>query len=172
VIPLYYLWLNSSYFYWEGGWSYGPRHMAPALPFLALALAALWASLPRALRIVVALVCGVSVAITIICVSVTPQPPFSYDSPFAQLWWPAFKAGDLSVNHTSFDMAGYNPLLVRDHSEVHEAWNLGERAGLHGLTSLVPLLAVWALAAASWLRVTRPSRSAQIRPAVAAPRTS
>jgi hypothetical protein len=155
AIPLYYLWLNSSYFYWEGGWSYGPRHMAPALPFLALALAPLWASARHAVRIGVGLLVAVSVAITLIGVSVTPQPPVSYDSPFAQLWWPAFKAGDLSVNHTSFDMSTYNPLLVRGHPEVHQAWNLGERAGLQGLTSLLPLLAVWLVAAAWWLRVTR-----------------
>jgi hypothetical protein len=155
AIPLYYLWFNSSYFYWEGGWSYGPRHMAPALPFLALALAPLWTSASRIMRFGIGLICIVSVALTLIGVSVTPQPPITYDSPLAQLWWPAFKAGDLSVNHTSFDMSTWNPLLVRDHPEAHQAWNLGERAGLQGLTSLVPLLAVWAVAGAWWLRVTR-----------------
>jgi hypothetical protein len=167
AIPLYYLWFNSSYFYWEGGWSYGPRHMAPALPFLALAVAALWTAMPKAARLGMGLLCSVSVAITLICVSVTPQPPFSYDAPFAQLWWPAFKAGDLSVNHTSFDMATYNPLLVRDHPEAHRAWNLGERAGLRGHASLVPLIAMWAVAAAWWLRLTRIPPSLQARPSVA-----
>jgi hypothetical protein len=155
AIPLYYLSFNSSYFYWEGGWSYGPRHMAPALPFLALALAPLWTVASRAARIALGLIGVASVALTLIGVSVTPQPPFSYDSPFAQLWWPAFKAGDLSVNHTSFDMSTWNPLLVRDHPEAHQAWNLGERAGLQGLTSLLPLVAVWAVAAVWWLRVAR-----------------
>jgi hypothetical protein len=153
VIPVYYLLLNSSYFYWEGGWSYGPRQMAPALPFLALALAPLWRAAPKGVRIGVGLIGAVSVAITLIGVSVTPQPPVTFDAPFSQLWWPAFKAGDLSVNHTSFDMATYNPTLVRDHPEVHQAWNLGELAGLRGLTSLLPLLTVWAVAAACWRRV-------------------
>jgi hypothetical protein len=167
VIPLYYLWLNSSYFYWEGGWSYGPRHMAPALPFLALALAPLWTLGSRPLRIGLGLIGVVSVALTLIGVSVTPQPPYSYDSPFAQLWWPAFKAGDLSVNHTSFDMATYNPLLVRDHPEAHQAWNLGELAGLQGLKSLLPLVAMWAVAGASWRRATRAPESMQARPGAA-----
>src|SRR6185295_14426292 len=79
VIPLYYLWFNSSYFYWEGGWSYGPRHMAPALPFLALALAAVWASATKVMRMGMGLICIVSVALTLIGVSVTPQPPITYD---------------------------------------------------------------------------------------------
>lgn len=33
---------NASYAYWDGGNSTGPRHAVPALPFLALGLAALW----------------------------------------------------------------------------------------------------------------------------------
>jgi uncharacterized protein (TIGR03382 family) len=33
---------NASYEYWDGGNSTGPRHAVPALPFLALGLAALW----------------------------------------------------------------------------------------------------------------------------------
>jgi hypothetical protein len=169
AIPFYYLWLNSSYFYWEGGWSYGPRHMAPALPFLALALVPLWTSTSKIARIGIGLLGVVSVALTLIGVSVTPQPPITYDSPLAQLWWPAFKAGDLSVNHTSFDMSTWNPLLVRDHPEAHQAWNLGERAGLQGLTSLAPLLAVWAIAAVWWLRMARreeamPERRPHIAP--------
>jgi hypothetical protein len=33
---------------------------------------------------------------------------------------------------------------------AHGAFNLGELAGLHGLASLIPLLAVWGLAAVLW----------------------
>lgn len=39
--------INASYFYWDGGFSTGPRHSLPALPFLALGLAALWQSVER-----------------------------------------------------------------------------------------------------------------------------
>ncbi len=35
---------NASYFYWDGGHSTGPRHSVPALGFLALGIAPLWAS--------------------------------------------------------------------------------------------------------------------------------
>ena len=152
LIPIYYLWLNGSYFYWNGGWSYGPRHMTPALPFLALALAPVWVRAPRYVRSGLAALCLAGVALTLIGVSVTPQPPIVYDRPLVQLWWPAFGDGDLSVNHTSFDMAGWNPDLVRHHPEAHQAWNVGELMGLQGRASLVPLLAAWALAAAAMWR--------------------
>ncbi|HEV3218046.1 MAG TPA: hypothetical protein VGZ27_20130 [Vicinamibacterales bacterium] len=152
IIPVYYLLLNSSYFYWEGGWSYGPRHMLPALPFLALALAPLWNAAGRPARFGLAAICACGIGITLIAVSVTPQPPSLFDHPFRQLWWPAFLEGDVSVNQESFETYGWNPELFRNHPEVHQAWNLGERIGLRGRTSLVPLLAVWMLGAAWWVR--------------------
>lgn len=40
--------VNASYFYWDGGFSTGPRHSVPTMPLLALGLAPLWASLERA----------------------------------------------------------------------------------------------------------------------------
>jgi hypothetical protein len=156
LIPLYYLWLNSSYYYWNGGWSYGPRHMTPALPFWALALAPVWAKAPRPARAGLAGLCAIGVALTLVGVSVTAQPPITYDRPMAQLWWPAFMAGDLSVGHTSFTMAGWNPELVRNHPEAHQAWNLGELAGLRGRASLLPLVGAWAIAALAIWRVRWP----------------
>jgi hypothetical protein len=38
VITFYFL-LNASYHYWDGGFTYGPRHVGPALPFLGLGIA-------------------------------------------------------------------------------------------------------------------------------------
>lgn len=34
--------INAAYFYWDGGFSTGPRHSVPILPFLAIGLAAAW----------------------------------------------------------------------------------------------------------------------------------
>jgi hypothetical protein len=158
VIPTYYLLLNASYFYWEGGWSYGPRHMAPALPFLALALAPLWNAVHRPGRLVLAAICACGIGITLIGVSTTPQPPSIYGHPFRQLWWPAFLDGDLSLNHESFETYGWDPGLVRNHPEAHRARNLGERIGLRGRTSLVPLLEVWIFGAAWWIHENRRRR--------------
>jgi len=84
--------------------------------------------------------------LSLVGVSVTAQPPITYERPLEQLWWPAFVEGDLSVGHTSFNMSGWHPELVRHHPEAHQSWNVGELLGLRGLTSLVPLLLTWAVA--------------------------
>ena len=43
VVIAIVLMVNASYVYWDGGASIGPRHSVPAIPFLAIGLAALWA---------------------------------------------------------------------------------------------------------------------------------
>ena len=89
-------------------------------------------------------------ALTLIAVSTTPQPPSSFHAPVRELLWPAFREGDLSLNHQSFVDGGASPDLLRGHKLPHASWNLGEIAGLHGLPSLFPLAAVWMGAASAW----------------------
>jgi hypothetical protein len=64
--------------------------------------------------------------------------------------WPSFWAGKLSLNPQS---------MLRSSEELpghpHGAFNLGELLGLHGLKSLVPLLAVWGLGAFLWVWINR-----------------
>jgi len=45
-----YLLYNASHYMWEGGVCFGPRHLVPSLPFLAVGLAGVWPALGRALR--------------------------------------------------------------------------------------------------------------------------
>lgn len=40
------------------------------------------------------------------------------------------------------------------------AWNLGKLAGLHGLLTLAPLLAAWAIAGLVWWRMARSKQAA------------
>ena len=143
---LYYLLLNASYFYWEGGWAFGPRQITAALPFLALGLAPLWdlgRSAGRGL-LVAGWIWGA--AVTLIAVSTTPQPPASFKAPMRELLWPAFRDGDLSLNPQTFVHNSVDVEHLRGGGDPHAAWNLGELAGLHGLPSLVPLALVWAVA--------------------------
>jgi hypothetical protein len=126
AIVLYYLLLNSSYAVWDGGWSYGPRHLSPALPFLSLPLALLWTRGSRAVRSVLAVLFFYSAAITLLGVSTVVMPPTDARSPVQQLIWPAFHAGRIDKN-------------------------LGMLIGLHGLISLVPLFLVWGAAIAAWV---------------------
>jgi hypothetical protein len=146
-IGIYYLLLNASYFYWEGGWAFGPRQMTTALPFLALGLAPLW-DLGRPAGHGLLLAAWIwGAAITLVGVSTTPQPPASIKAPVSELLWPAFRDGDLSLNPQTFVHNSVDVEHLRGGGDPHAAWNLGEIAGLRGLASLLPLAIVWLSAA-------------------------
>ena len=86
-----YLWINSSYFYWDGGYSTGPRHLVPLLPFLCLTLAFAWPRGVLARRLALALL-AVSGAISLICAAVDMFAPEFFPYPFVQHLWPNFWA--------------------------------------------------------------------------------
>ena len=57
IVAAFFL-INAGYFYWDGGWSTGPRHVVPALGFLVLPIALAAGSMPRwALAALAALAC-------------------------------------------------------------------------------------------------------------------
>jgi hypothetical protein len=92
----------------------------------------------RTLVVVLALAgCGTGV----IGVSTTAQPPADFDAPMSQVLWPAFRGGHLSLNRQGyFDNRpeGGGPGIL-NYDAPRAAWNLGEKMGLHGLPSLLPL---------------------------------
>ena len=144
LIAIYFILLNASYAYWEGGWSYGPRHASPAIPFLALGLAFLWTLLPAIGRWALGLVSAYACIITLIAVSTMPLPPSGIRRPVAEFMWPAFRDGDLSLNTQTFVSYGVD-LDFRAHHEPRAAFNLGMKLGLTGHASLAPLVLVWAV---------------------------
>jgi hypothetical protein len=156
IIAIYYILLNASYAYWEGGWSYGPRHASPAIPFLCIGLAALWTAVPRYLRGALALVGAYGVAVTLVAVSTMPLPPNNIRRPVAELLWPAFVDGDLALNTQTFVAGGANPDF-RAHTEPKAAFNLGMKMGVRGLASLLPLMLAWVACAVAW-RPPSPTR--------------
>jgi hypothetical protein len=133
AIALYYLLLNAGYSVWDGGWSYGPRLLSPALPFLCLPLALVWTRGLRTFRSLLAILGLYGGFMSLLAVSTFAMPPDSFKSPVRQLLWPAFRAGHLSA--------------------PAETWNLGMRVGLSGLVSLVPLVFVWVLTVVAWIRL-------------------
>src|SRR5262249_13816711 len=130
---------------------YGPRHTTPALPFLSLGLAALWDSWRGSWRALLVAGWLAGAGLTLVAVSTTPQPRASYKSPVSELLWPAFREGDLSLNHQSFTQ--------RTDSSERASWNLGERVGLHGHASLFPLGLVWGASVAVYLWAARSCRA-------------
>ena len=156
VIAVYYVLLMAGYNNWEGGWTYGPRFLAPALPFMCFPLAAVWA---RARVIGHVLLAGLllwGTALSLVAVSTTAQPPDYLDDATSELLWPAFRDGNLSLNTLAVhpDTKIMRPEQVTDRSD-RDAFNLGERIGLSGHVSLVPLLALWAGAAVAWWQLGR-----------------
>jgi hypothetical protein len=173
LIALFYLLLNASYVYWDGGWSYGPRHMEPAIPFVALGLAWLWTALPRAGRALLTAGWVWGAALSLLGVSVMAQPPEYYRRPIKQLLWPAFRDGDLALSMQTFADSGTPPEQLRQHTGPKAAWNVGMKAGLDGLPSLLPLAAVW-IGGAWWLSVAerRRARTATATRPASSPRSS
>ena len=143
AISVYFVLLNASYAYWEGGWSYGPRHASPAIPFLCLGLAALWTSSPRIGRWILGGLSVYGLAVTLVAVSTMPLPPANIEHPVADFLWPAFRDGDLALNTQTMASGGVD-LDFRGHHEPRAAFNLGMKIGLRGHASLVPLAVVWA----------------------------
>ncbi len=138
--------LNASYEHWEGGWSFGPRQLGPVLGFAALGLVPVWIQGGRALRVLIVTLAVVGSAFSLVGVSTTAQPPGTpqFEHPMRDLLWPAFRDGQLSLNRQSyFDVRPPGEAAgIRDVGVEDAQWNLGEKMGLTGLPSLLPLGAV------------------------------
>ena len=147
IIPAYYLCFNASFFAWRGGSSYGPRYMLAGIPVLCIGLAPVWSSAGRGVRWLLAMLAICGITLSLMAVSTTILPPQTLRCPIVQLIWPSFWAGRMSINSGSIFLP----------KRTHEAFNLGELAGLHGLASLVPLLAIWAGGAFVWMRIHKDS---------------
>ncbi len=125
LVSVYYVSMNSGYFYWNGGSSTGPRHLLPAVPFMTLLLGRFWDVSRRWLRLLFLGLFGVSVVISLVCASVDMLAPPGFAWPFAEYLLPAFLDGRL-----------------------HRIVVSRLAPGVNGLVFLLPLLIVWA--GASW----------------------
>jgi hypothetical protein len=151
LVSAYYLLFNSAYYYWDGGFSYGPRHIGAALPFLFLGLGPLWTAAPRLLRALIAVLITIGTAISTMAVSTIVMLPEDVGSPVSQLILPAFLHADLAQNKQSFLQYGTaNPA-----QGLLAAWNLGQLAGMPGLWSLGPLMLIWAIGLYLGIKLTK-----------------
>ncbi len=125
------LWLDASLVDWDGGWAMGPRYLVPAIPFLAILAAGLPAR--RAVLVVAGVLVAVSIFLMLVGTVVKPEVPSAVKRPFQDYLLPSFFRGEVAINFQSIDMK--NPA-----GASRFAWNLGEKARLHGLYSLLPLV--------------------------------
>ena len=149
----YYLLFNASYFYWDGGAAYGPRHLGAALPFLALGLAPLWDA-SRFLKVLLMVLATWGAALAAMAVSTLVVLPESVMSPVQEVVWPAFARGQLALNSDLYRPRPV-PGVLTDGVLGRGAWNLGMLAGLPGHLSLLPLGIFWATLAAVGYRLAR-----------------
>lgn len=92
---LYYLLLNSSFAYWTGGGSTGPRYLTPMLPFLCLPIALLWTVAGKMVKTVLLALFGLSFALNLVCVSVFMTLEYEKDlNIFTYAMFPLFLNGE------------------------------------------------------------------------------
>ncbi len=127
-----FLLLNAGYAFWHGGASLGPRHLVPALPFLALGLLGLPAGRAWSLA---ALGLGLMSLANVVGGTALGADLPEWGNALTTHIWPALLAGRIP-------------------SEPH-AYNLGLVLGLEGTASLAPLFAFWAAAAVPMLALVR-----------------
>jgi hypothetical protein len=126
---IFYFLFSSAYYMWWGGWSFAPRHLAPAVPFLAAGLLP-W--LRRAWSRMLLIITSLAGVIVHTIVNATePQPPdggwqaallhpslsrYDYPAVFLQDTLPRLFHGGLDKNLASFigmnDPTGLTPLIV------------------------------------------------------------
>ncbi len=112
AVPLVLLAINSGYAYWDGGASTGPRHLVPALPFLALALAPLWDRAPLAGRAALLTLAVPSAAISVLCATTAMGAPIWENNPLPDYLWPRFASGDTHHMLALTGFAGHAWLLA------------------------------------------------------------
>jgi hypothetical protein len=159
AIAVYYLLFNASYYYWEGGLTYGPRFVGGAIPLLCVGLASAWNRATTHWRILLAGLAVCSISFSLMVVSTNSQLPWDDICPMRHSVW-AFLNGRMALKSGSM-------LTVAEQgsSSDYGSFNLGQRLGLHGLPTLIPLFAVWGIAAILWKRADRdPARKPCMKP--------
>jgi hypothetical protein len=148
AIVAYYFLFNAAFYEWKGGQAFGPRYASACIPLLCLGIPVAWQHANRLWRrILMALtVCGVFIALMV--VSTSPQLSMVDSCPILHTSWPAFWSGHLAMNRESM-------LLASEAKGGYAAFNLGQWMGLHGLSSLLPLILMWGVASVVWLRLRR-----------------
>ncbi len=137
LVVAYFLAFNASYFYWDGGFSTGPRHITPALGFACLPLAFLWQDSGRTTKNLMLCALGLSMLLSFACASVSMTISPLLENPLLEVVLPSLVGGRVN--------------------------NLGELVGIPRYWNLMPWCATWALGGRYIAKVLRENPLAQHR---------
>jgi hypothetical protein len=142
-----YLLMNSGYYTWWGGATFGPRHLIPMLPFLALPLI----FFPRRFF---SIVVGLTLLSIFQMLIVTVRGPVVPDEPVLKMLTGKGPTSLLSWLASSPIWKSLKDLRYGDY-----AMNLGRVFGLQGLMSLMPLVVIFVAASVVLFFQWQPVRS-------------
>ncbi len=167
-----YLLMNSAFNNWHAGWTFGPRYLIPAIPFIALPLARVFAKIPR-LAVGLAFL---SIFLMFLFTAVDPQVTESTANPLSDHILRIVRGDNVLIEGVSVDAPlSANPLGVFESSSrpaagisaAQRRWhsfNLGEFIWQGSFWSLTPLITFLGMGLFS---VSRQLKKVQIiRPAV------
>ncbi|MGH9496670.1 MAG: hypothetical protein ACRD3B_16845 [Candidatus Sulfotelmatobacter sp.] len=146
-IAVYYFLFNASFYWWKAGLTFGPRYAGACIPLLCLGLAAAWARSGPVVRRVMIGLALCSVFIALMAISTTSQLAMQDSCPIMHSTWPAFWSGSMAMNRESM-------LMASEARGGYGAFNLGQLIGLHGLWSLLPLIAMWGVALTAGVKMS------------------
>jgi hypothetical protein len=158
-VPFAFLLVNTSYYYWHGGYSTGPRFLTPALAFICLPLAFLWMSLRRVWLAGLLALAGLSGLVTLICVSVDMTASQFDTDPLFHYLLPRFLGGRI---HDALTMAAAHLFSPSNWAGIALGPNEYEfilrhnLAGWQTLASLAILPAIWLIVAVVVRRFPHP----------------
>ncbi|HOT12192.1 MAG TPA: LTA synthase family protein, partial [Polyangiaceae bacterium] len=145
----------SGYSYWQGGVCFGPRHLVPSIPLIALGLAHIpqtWLSKPWFW-----VVASLSFGVNLLGVATTPFIAERQTAPLS-LYLKLAKEGALALNPSGF-MAPSSERRWRWAAMAKDgtgAFNLGETLGLQGWWSLLPWLLVVVILMVVFVYIVKP----------------
>ena len=173
VIAVMFVVLMTSFSGWEGGASFGPRHILPMIPLLAIPIAVLRGRVLIGATVVLLVV---SAAMQFIATAVDPMPSGGIRQPMQKYYLPVFRSGeipadtlqvigakDARVGKVSINRQAVDELIPHwlhppgSRESTWASFNLGELLfGTGNRTSVLPI-ALWIVAGSVFLmREARP----------------
>ncbi len=153
AVAAYYFLFNASFYWWKAGLSFGPRYAGASIPLLCVGLPVAWGRATPVWRRVLIGAALCSMFLALMVVSTTSQLSMQDSCPIVHSVWPAFWSGHVALNRDSM----LTVAEARSNAD-YGAFNLGGLLGLHGLASLIPLFAIWGIAALLWSQLGRVER--------------